>query len=246
MIGEVTAASAKEFGLAPGTLIAAGAGDTAANALGAGIVEPGMLFDVAGTAAVLAGCTDTFVADTKNRALLTMRSVIPGCGIRWPISVAAGWLCAGSAISSTTLPGEKHSRWNEDLYPEMIALAAAIPPGSDGLFFSPHLGGRICPSSPDMRGAWIGVSWSHTQAHFFRAMLESVAFEYAYYLRILRELLPSQKLVRSPRGGRWRPQPGVEPDQGGCAGNPLPVAERQRIRHLGRGHDRRESCRGDR
>ena len=78
VIGEVSESSAKEFGLAPGTLIAAGAGDTAANALGAGIVRPGMLFDVAGTAAVLAGCTDKFVADTKNRALLTMRSVIPG------------------------------------------------------------------------------------------------------------------------------------------------------------------------
>ena len=37
-----------------------------------------MVFDVAGTAAVLAGCTDTFVVDVKNRALLTMRSVIPG------------------------------------------------------------------------------------------------------------------------------------------------------------------------
>ncbi len=66
------------MGLTPGIPIAAGAGDTAANALGAGIVEPGMVFDVAGTAAVLASCTDAFVADTKHRALLTMRSVIPG------------------------------------------------------------------------------------------------------------------------------------------------------------------------
>ena len=78
IVGEVSDDSAKEFGLAPVRSIAAGAGDTAANALGAGIVRSGMLFDVAGTAAVLAGCTDKFVADTKNRALLTMRSVIPG------------------------------------------------------------------------------------------------------------------------------------------------------------------------
>ncbi len=35
-----------------------------------------MVFDVAGTAAVLAGCTDAFVADVKNRALLTMRAVL--------------------------------------------------------------------------------------------------------------------------------------------------------------------------
>ena len=78
VVGEVTQSAAKEFGLAPGTIIAAGCGDTAASALGGGITRAGMLFDVAGTAAVLAGCTDQYVADVKNRALITMRSVIPG------------------------------------------------------------------------------------------------------------------------------------------------------------------------
>ena len=196
-IGEVSERAAREFGLAPGTPIAAGAGDTAANALGAGVVRPGMLFDVAGTAAVLAGCTDEFVADTKHRALLTMRSIIPGI---WnPLAYIGG---GGLALRwfrdrffntsrGETLPA------SEDLYPEMIALAEGAAPGSDGLFFSPHLGGRICPSSPEMRGAWVGVSWSHTQAQFARAILESIAYEYAYYLEILRELLPHLKLVEA-------------------------------------------------
>jgi xylulokinase len=207
VIGEVSAASAKEFGLLPGIPIAAGAGDTAANALGAGIVEPGMVFDVAGTAAVLASCTDAFAADTKHRALLTMHSVIPGL---WnPLAYIGGGGLAlrwfrdqfFNASRGAALPVEA------DLYPEMIELAAAISPGADGLLFSPHLGGRICPSSPAMRGAWIGASWSHTQAHFFRAILESVAFEYAYYLRILRELLPSQELVQARAvGGGARSQ----------------------------------------
>src|SRR5690606_1025651 len=76
--GEVTDAVAKDFGLAPGTIVAAGCGDTAASALGGGIVRPGMCLDVAGTAAILMGCTNEFVADVKHRTLLTMRSVIPG------------------------------------------------------------------------------------------------------------------------------------------------------------------------
>ncbi|MFH1185809.1 MAG: FGGY family carbohydrate kinase [Chloroflexota bacterium] len=197
IIGQVLEEPAAEFGLAPGTLIAAGAGDTAANALGAGIVRAGMLFDVAGTAAVLAGCTDGFVADTRHRALLTMRSVIPGL---WnPLAYIAG---GGLALrwfrdqffntsQGKTLPV------HEDVYAQMIALAEGVAPGSEGLLFSPHLGGRICPASPDMRGAWVGVSWSHTQAHFARAILESIAFEYAFYLQILRELLPKLELVEA-------------------------------------------------
>ena len=209
VVGEVSERSAKEFGLAPGTLIAAGAGDTAANALGAGIVRTGMLFDVAGTAAVLAGCTNRFVADTKNRALLTMRSVIPGL---WnPLAYIGG---GGLALRwfrdqfFNTSRGELLEA-PEDLYSQMIAPVETVAPGSDGLFFSPHLGGRICPSSPEMRGAWVGVSWSHKQAHFARAILESIAYEYAYYLKILKELLPGLELVEArvvgggARSGIW-------------------------------------------
>ena len=160
MIGEVTeAAAAKDFGLAPGPHCR-WRGDTAAGALGAGIVRPGMVFDVAGTAAVLAGCTDRFVADVKHRALLTMHSVIPGL---WnPLAYIAG---GGLALRwfrdqfyntrrGQPLPAES------DLYEEMTDWRPTITPGADGLFFSPHLGGRICPSEPgdarSMGGLFLG------------------------------------------------------------------------------------------
>jgi xylulokinase len=170
-----------------------------------------MVFDVAGTAAVLASCTETFVADTKNRALLNMRSVIPGL---WnPLAYIAGgglalrWFRDQFYNASRGKPLPVAENAYEDLYREMIDQAAMVEPGSDGLFFSPHLGGRICPASPEMRGAWIGASWSHTQAHFFRALLESIAYEYAYYLRILRELLPALDLIqaRAVGGGARSP-----------------------------------------
>jgi xylulokinase len=197
VVGEVTDEVAIEFGLAPGTTIAAGCGDTAASALGGGIVKAGMLFDVAGTAAVLAGCTNAYVADVENRALLTMRSVIPGL---WnPLAYIAG---GGIALRwfrdqfYNTIRGEGHEL-PSDLYEEMISKAAEIPPGAEGLFFSPHLGGRICPATPEMRGAWTGFSWGHTQAHFSRAVLESVAYEYAYYLSVLRQLIPDLVLLEA-------------------------------------------------
>jgi xylulokinase len=197
VIGEVTEQAGKDFGLAAGTPITAGCGDTAANALGAGIVRAGMVFDVAGTAAVLAGCTDQFVADEENRALLTMRSVVPGL---WnPLAYIAG---GGIALRwfrdqfYNTARGEIQTA-EADLYEQMTQAADQVPPGCDGLFFSPHLGGRICPADPQMRGAWVGFSWGHTQAHFFRAILESVAYEYAYYLGILRHLIPDLQLIES-------------------------------------------------
>ena len=218
VIGEVTEAAARDFGLAPGTPIAAGCGDTAANALGAGIVRPGQVFDVAGTASVLAGTTDRFVADTTHRALLTMRSVIPGL---WnPLAYIAGggqalrWFRdqfnskrmtdrgpqtadGGQNLDSRGRRSAVGGRTPDDIYREMIEEAAAVPPGAEGLFFSPHLGGRICPATPEMRGAWLGFSWGHTRPHFFRAVLESIAYEYAWYLRILGEYIPNLELTET-------------------------------------------------
>lgn len=186
VIGEVREEPARDFGLCPGTPIAAGCGDTAAGALGAGVVVPGMLLDTAGTASVLACCTNRFAADLEHGALLVMRSVIPGV---WnPLAYIGG---GGLAL-----------RWFRDQfsggdYSRMFEEAQRAPAGCDGLIFSPHLGGRICPAAPAMRGAWLGFSWGHTQAHFIRAIAEGVAYEYAYYLRILRSLWPDQALTEA-------------------------------------------------
>jgi xylulokinase len=203
VIGEVTPAAAKDFDLAPGTVIAAGCGDTAANALGAGVVKPGMVYDTAGTAAVLAACTDRFVADLKYRALICMHSVIPG--LYHPLAYIAGGGIAlrwfrdqfYNTLRGQPVPADLVLPDGENLYEAMIAAATQVPPGADGLLFSTHLGGRICPSAPEMRGAWVGFTWSHTQAHFFRAILESIAYEYAFYLSVLKEQLPNVELTEA-------------------------------------------------
>ena len=191
VIGELTSEAATACGLRRGTPIAAGAGDQAAGALGAGIVDPGVIFDGAGTAAVFAACVDRYEPDVANRTLVVSRSVLPDLWM--PLSyVAGGGLCL---------------RWFRDMFaPDIVArapsrgpsayalldeLADSVAPGSDHLWFVPHLGGRTLPSQPALRGTWSGFTWSHTRAHFYRAILESVAYEYQSYLGILRQLLPS-------------------------------------------------------
>jgi xylulokinase len=193
VIGELSSEAAQDFGLKAGTPVAAGCGDTAAGALGAGVVIPGMLLDTAGTASVLACCTDRFVADTSNRALMVMRSVVPGI---WnPLAYVGGGGLAvqwyGRELSNQQTAGSS----SDETYDELFADAVEAPPGCDGLLFSPHLGGRICPAAPEMRGAWIGFSWGHSRKHFFRAILESIGYEYAWYLRILRGLAPELNLI---------------------------------------------------
>ena len=82
-------------------------------------------------------------------------------------------------------------------------LAAAVTPADDDPIFIPHLGGRVSPSQPRLKGAWVGLSWSHGTGHLFRAVLEGVALEYALYLRTLESLFGAGAVteVRVTGGG---------------------------------------------
>jgi len=42
-----------------------------------------------------------------------------------------------------------------------------------------------------LRGVWFGFTRGHTKAHFYRAILEGVAYEYLYYFKTLQDLFPA-------------------------------------------------------
>jgi xylulokinase len=74
-------------------------------------------------------------------------------------------------------------RWYRDTftpglnYEDLLAPAAAIPAGSQGLLFLPYLTGERTPHpDPLARGAFVGLTVRHSMAHCTRAVLEGVAF----------------------------------------------------------------------
>ena len=172
-IGTLARQAAERCGLQEGILVAAGCGDTAASALGAGVNRPGMALDVAGTASVLAISSHRFVPDVRHRTLLYMRSVLDG--LYTPLAyIGGGGLCIRWA-----------SRLLGKTYAELEALAQDAAPGSSGLRFVPHFAGRVCPASPQMPGVWHGLKWNHGPGELYRSILESIAAEYRHYHQIL-------------------------------------------------------------
>jgi xylulokinase len=83
-------------------------------------------------------------------------------------------------------------------------LAAKMTPAADDPMFLPHLGGRVTPSEPNLRGCWAGLTWSHTAAHLYRAVLEGVALEYCLYRDVLQALNPDLAIreIRVTGGGQ--------------------------------------------
>jgi xylulokinase len=190
MIGSVRPEWAEALGVAAGTPIAAGCGDQSANVLGGGLVDPGAVFDTSGTASVFATVIDTFGTDTTYRCLMTCPHVVSG--LYFPMAYLAGGGLNLRWFRDEVSPREK-AEWQEagrNPYDALAEAAASVPPGAEKLIFLPHLSGRNTPNDPDMRGAFLGLTWRHGKAHMVRAILESIAYEYAFYLRAVREIAP--------------------------------------------------------
>ncbi|WP_158299526.1 xylulokinase [Paenibacillus antri] len=196
-VGGLTARWADACGLREGTPVLAGCGDTAASTLGAGIVRPGMLFDVAGTASVLACCVDAYRPDTEHKTLMFARSVVPGL---WaPLAYING----GGQCIAWFRDQLKSEAGGGPAFDDLNRGAEAWAPGCDGLHFVPHFGGRVCPNNALLRGAWAGLNWGHDKYAMYRSILESIAYEYQIYLDILADSLPGVRFdeVRVVGGG---------------------------------------------
>lgn len=179
IVGRITPVEAKRCGLREGIPFAAGSGDTSASLYGLGIQEEGSLIDCAGTASVLGGVVHSYVPDLYNQTLTQLRS--PEDGVWFPLAYING--------------GGLDLRWCKKLlgcetYGELEEMASKIEAGSGGLMCIPHFGGRVLPNDSGLRGSFTGVTWEHGKGHFYRAIMESIAYEYKYYLGILKKMYP--------------------------------------------------------
>lgn len=150
-----------------GIKVVTGALDQIAGSLGAGVSSPGEISEMTGTImAICAPCRDIPAYDS-NSVIPCHLHALDGmyCRLMW--SSAAG--AALKWFRDGFLPGEK--------FPALDKMAAAVPPGCEGLTFLPHLCGASIPVyNPDAKGCFYGLTLTHTRAHFVRAILESVAY----------------------------------------------------------------------
>ena len=183
--------SPEESGRHDGVPVAAGAGDQAAGALGVGVDRPGPASVVLGTSGVVFASMPEFRADPEAR-LHTFCHAVP-----------ERWHAMGVMLSAAG-----SLRWFTDALgggapiETLLAEAAEVPPGADGLIFLPYLSGERTPhADPDVRGAFVGLSLGHDRGSLARAVLEGVAFGLRDSLDLLRETGIEVSAGRASGGG---------------------------------------------
>ncbi len=217
IIGAITDRAADATGIPVGTPIAAGAGDQAAAQLGAAAVRPGQAFDTAGTASVLAACTDDFRPDDVFFRRLAARGVIPDSFVS--LAFINGGGLALQWFRDTFAP-ELADR--ADAYRVLDERAERIPPGSERLLWYPHFQGQVLPPNLHARGAWIGVTSTHTLAHLYRAILEGIACEYALWATDMGALTETRAIGGGSRSTLWNQ---IKANTVGVAWRPTTIAE---------------------
>jgi xylulokinase len=159
--GGLTAGAGAELGLPAGIPVAAGAGDTAAAALGSGI-GPGDVQLTVGTGAQVVRPLAAPVS-RADAGVNLYRSATPEGWYQMGATVSAG-------LSLNWVREVMNASWAE-LY------ASAGPPGAHDPIFVPHLSGERTPyGDPALRGSWTGLSLADDRTALLRCALEGTAF----------------------------------------------------------------------
>ena len=164
-IGCVSNDIAQKFGIPKDTIVAAGAGDNAAAAVGTGTVGDGSCNISLGTSGTIFISSENFGVDNNNAlhsfAHADGRYHLMGC----MLSAAScnNWLMK-DIFKTDDFAGEQALIKEEDL-------------GSNHLFFLPYLMGERSPiNDTNARGTFIGATMDTKRSDFTLAVLEGVAF----------------------------------------------------------------------
>lgn len=193
--GGLTADGARLTGLPAGVPVAVGTGDDFAAPLGAGVVVPGPVVCVVGTAEVVGALAAEAVLDPAPEPMVETHGFPTGAFfVENP-----GWMSGGTVRWAKALLGLGGDA-------ELDALAQSAPPGAAGVTFIPALAGAMTPVwRPHARGTLHGLAAGHDRAHVARAVLEGLAFAARDVCARLGELgLPAREVLLLGGGARSR------------------------------------------
>ena len=193
--GTLTAEAAEAMGLEEGLPVAAGAGDTAAAALGTGLFGEGTAQLTVGTGGQVVAPRELPEGDPGRRTHL----------FRAAHEDPSGRFYAMAAVQNAGLALEWVLRVLGASWEEAYSEAFAVPPGAEGVLFLPYLSGERTPRfEPAARGAWVGLGLGYGRGHLLRAAFEGVAFALREGLEALETAGAGAPELRLAGGGTSR------------------------------------------
>jgi xylulokinase len=179
VVGRLRRSVGQRLGLRAATPVVMGGADSQACALGAAVVTPGPVSEMAGSSTCLNA------AVPKPLAVLQVTHyphVVPGI-----YSTETGINTTGEAVRwlADLLYGGRRGRARHEDFVRLDHDVSRVPPLSDGVLALPVLGDGE-RTDPELRGAFLGMSLRHDRGALARSVLEGVAFAIRDQLDLLR------------------------------------------------------------
>lgn len=202
---KISARAARETGLLEGTPVVGGGGDQAAQAVGTGIVQEGIVSATLGTSGVVFASSDSYRLEPHG----LLHAFCHAAPNKWHLmgvmlSAAGSFRWFRDALGKSE--SEKAKAKNKDVYDVLTQEAALARAGCEGLIFLPYLTGERTPyPDPDARGVYFGITLRHGKPEMVRAVLEGVAYGLLDSLELIRALGLQIHQVRASGGGARSP-----------------------------------------
>jgi xylulokinase len=172
IVGKLCKEEAELTGLPAGIPIVAGAGDTMQSNLGCGLVKAGMAADVAGTAAMFTIMVDGINENlSRNSGLFFSIGTLPDTYFYW------GYIRTGGLSLRWFRDNICDRTGDNTFYDEIEKLAEKVPAGANGTLFFPYLQGGS-GELENASGCFLNMTSATGRGEMWRAILESIAFEY--------------------------------------------------------------------
>ena len=195
-LGPLRAEVADAWGLGRDVAVIAGTGDGQSAGIGLGVTDPGSAYLVLGTAVVIGSETTEYL---PSRAYRSMISAMPGHTTVETFSSSGTYLPTWfrQQFGDPELSGAPDPALERD--------AAALPVGSERLLTLPYWNAAQTPHwDSQASGVTLGWQGCHTRAHFYRSLLEGIAFEFRMQLDGLEQARGERVDVLRAMGGGAR------------------------------------------
>ncbi|KHF39105.1 xylulokinase [Halalkalibacter okhensis] len=190
-VGTVLPDVAENMGLTAKTRVFAGGADNACGAIGSGILEEGKTLASIGTSGVVLSYESSDDKDFQGTVHYFNHGA-PDSFYTMGVTLAAGF----------SLSWFKEVFAKNESFTELLAELDTVPPGANGLLFTPYLVGERTPHvDSTIRGSFIGMDSSHERKDFVRAVLEGITFSLNDSVKIFREHGKTIDTVVSIGGG---------------------------------------------
>ena len=182
--GEVTAETAKELGLIPGTPVSYRAGDQPNNAVSLNVFNPGEIASTAGTSGVVYGVLDEVKYDPLSRVNIFAHVNHKPNQTRLGVLLCIN----GTGILNSWV---KRNMMSSDMsYNDMNQLAAQSPVGSKGISVMPFGNGaeRVLENN-NIDCSFRGINFNiHDRSDILRAVQEGIVFSFIYGMEIMKSI----------------------------------------------------------